>query len=99
MLDVATQTGRLDFISAILAVLTLILPLAGLYAFFDLRRLARQRAREVATAIAEEIAERVANDYLQREFQQILSIYGEVARDGANTAVADRISEVEDDEA
>ena len=68
----AAQLGRLDFLSALLALVSVALGLCAIFAFLNLRRIAKQVASEVAENVGKKTAETVANEYLQKEFLDIL---------------------------
>lgn len=74
-ISVATQLGRLDFISALLAVLGILIAIVSIYAFFNFRAVARKQASEEAKTIAAEIAEKTVNEYLQDEMPKIIDEY------------------------
>ncbi len=69
----AAQLGRLDFASLLLAMVAILIALAAVFAFLNLRHVAKDRATEVAESISGEIAEKAANKYLQEELPKILS--------------------------
>ena len=71
----AAQTGRLDFVSLILAAIGLILVIGGIFAFFNFRMIVKTHAINEATKIAEATAERVTNEYLQKELPDLLHEY------------------------
>ena len=77
VVEFAAQTGRLDFVSLILASIGVILFFGGLFFFVNFRSIAKKQAEEEATKVAENIAERVANEYLQREPPRIIDQYRE----------------------
>ena len=74
-MEVAAQLGRLDFASLLLAIVSLILVLGGVYAFINFRAIAKAHAVAEATKVAEATAERVTNEYLQRELPDLLDAY------------------------
>lgn len=74
-LAAAAQLGRLDFASLLLAIVSLILVLGGLYAFINFRAIAKAQAVKEARAVAQATAERVTNEYLQRELPDLLEAY------------------------
>ena len=71
----AAQLGRLDFVSALLGGIGVLLVLGGLYGFLNFRTIAKRQATEVATRVAEELAERKANEYLQDKLPVIVDAY------------------------
>lgn len=89
-LQIAAQIGRLDFVSLLLAIVSLILVLGGLYAFINFRAIAKAHAVEEANRVAEATAERVTNEYLQRELPDLLDAYrsfldpGDISDQAAN---------------
>lgn len=96
----AAQLGRLDFASLLLAMVGILIALAAVFAFLNLRRVAKERATEVATSISGEIAEKVANEYLQEELPNILSsnleLFGGV-RDQSADGIADAQTQADAD--
>jgi hypothetical protein len=76
----AHETGRLDFVTALLATITILLAFAGIFAFFDVRRSARQISKQVAETEARTVAEATAVIYLERELPKLWSEYQELAR-------------------
>ena len=72
---IAAQLGRLDLVSLLLAAIGLILVLGGVFAFLNIRYVARAQAIEAATEVAEAVAERMSNEYLQKELPDLLSAY------------------------
>ena len=60
VVEFAAQTGRLDFVSLILASIGIILVFGGLFSFVNFRSLAKKQAVEVATKVAEDVATKVA---------------------------------------
>ena len=80
VVEFAAQTGRLDFVSLILASIGIILVFGGLFSFVNFRSLAKKQAEEVATKVAEEKAEQAANEYLQRELLKLVNQYMEFTR-------------------
>lgn len=89
-LEVAAQLGRLDFASLLLAIVSTILVLGGIFAFINFRSIAKAQAVEEARKTAEATAERVTNEYLQRELPDLLEAYrsfldsNDVTDDAAN---------------
>ena len=78
----AAQLGRLDFVSALLGGIGVLLVLGGIYGFFNFRAIAKSQATEVAKGIieetrknAEDIAERTANEYVQENLPDIVEEY------------------------
>ncbi|MDE0279745.1 MAG: hypothetical protein OXN16_01495 [Gammaproteobacteria bacterium] len=84
----AAEIGRLDFISALLAIIATGLALAALFSFVHFRRVAKLQARETAEKIAREVAEKHANEYIQRELPKILASYSGMLEVDDNTANA-----------
>lgn len=67
----AAEIGRLDFLSALLAIVAIGLGLAAIYSFMHFKGVAKKQARETAEIIAKEIAEEQANLYIQKELSLI----------------------------
>lgn len=70
-----TAADLFAYAAVILASLTIIVALSGIFAFLSLRRLAKKEAQRVAKEIAEARAETAANLYLQAEMPELLRIY------------------------
>jgi len=87
-ITLATELGRLDLVSLLLTAIGLVLVVGGVFAFLNLREVARKQATEEAAKIAEEIAERKANEYLQDNLHDIvedyLPIIASIAKDRAD---------------
>lgn len=94
----ASQLGRLDLISLLLAIIGLILVLGGVYAFMNFRSIAKTHAVTESRKVAEETAERVTNEYLQRELPDLLEAYRSFgdSQDVTDDA-ADRMANAQDD--
>ena len=97
-IEYAAQLGRLDFVSAILAAIALLLVFAGIYAFIDFRKIAKARAEEVAKAVAKETAEREANLYLQKEMPNLFREYIEFMDGVPDDGDPDDIAGAQDNE-
>ncbi len=74
-ISVAAQMGRLDLISALLALIGIALVLAGVFAFMHFRDVAKKTACEESEKHAKIVAERVANEYIQQELPALLEAY------------------------
>lgn len=74
----AAQTHRLDFVSILLAVVTIILAIGGLFAFFEVRYRAKLAAQETARveckSIASKLLKRYVNDELPDEVRRLLEL-------------------------
>ncbi|MCB2012314.1 MAG: hypothetical protein KDF64_17300 [Geminicoccaceae bacterium] len=95
ILAYAAQTGRLDFISALLAVLAIILGLGAFPVFFFVQRRAENIAREVAESILKDALERIENDAIsrvERMLPKLVEEYGELARNAVNETIANEIA-------
>lgn len=79
-LSLATQFGRLDFISAVLASLAVILVFGGVFSFLNFRNIAKEQATKEAAQVAEEIAEKTAVLYLERELPDMIDNYYELVK-------------------
>src|SRR5438105_4532125 len=95
--QLASQTGRLDFVSALLASIAVALVLGGILAFLDFRRNARRMARAVAQEVAENTAERVANEYLQAKLPEIVKAYEEFIKQSMPSSPADAVAHQQPD--
>ena len=99
-IELATQTGRLDFISALLAILATMLGLAAFPLFFFLRYRAEKIARQVAEEVLEGAIERIeqrAISHIERALPTLVADYGEIARNAVNDLVADQIAAAQED--
>lgn len=74
-ISIAAQLGRLDFVSALLAIIGVALVLGGLFTFLHFRNVAKDEACKEAERHAKIVAERVANEYLQAELPALLEEY------------------------
>ncbi len=71
----AAQLGRLDFVSALLGCIAIILALGGIFAFINIRSSAKKTAKETAKETAEEIAEKAACSYIENNLPSIVDAY------------------------
>ena len=111
VVEFAAQTGRLDFVSLILASIGIILAFGGLISYVNFRSLAKKQAVEVATKVAEDVAakfaeekatkdaeekaERAVNEYLQEELPELVNQYMEFMEPFSNDD-ADEIAGAQD---
>jgi hypothetical protein len=94
----ASQLGRLDLISALLAAIAILLALGGIYAFVNIRSSARQVAREAAEAESRQLAEAAAVAYLERELPRLVASYRELARNAVADGEANAVAETQENE-
>ncbi|MEO0625255.1 MAG: hypothetical protein AAF183_24230 [Pseudomonadota bacterium] len=99
----ATQTGRLDFLSAILAVLALILGIGAFPVFWYAQVRAEKVAREAAKSAADaELAsvrariEELANQYLDKRIPELFQLYAQIGRETVAEDIANRIAGAQD---
>lgn len=97
ILELVNQFGLMGIVSVMLATLTVLVALVGIYAFFDVRRTAKRAAKAEATVIAREVAESRANDYLQAELPGMIAAYADFAKNAASAKDANDIAQVQDD--
>ena len=97
ILELVNQFGLLGIVSVMLASLTILVALVGIYAFFDVRRAAKRTAKREAEIIARDVAETRANEYLQAELPGMIAAYAEFAKNAATAKDADEIAEAQDD--
>lgn len=96
-ITLANQLGRLDFASLLLASVSTILVLGGIFSYFNFRSIAKAQAAEEAQKIAENTAERVTNEYLQRELPDLLSVYRSMLdSDGLSDQQANRMADAQE---
>ncbi|MBF9059105.1 hypothetical protein HKCCSP123_07910 [Rhodobacterales bacterium HKCCSP123] len=97
VVEFAAQTGRLDFVSLLLAIVSTILVLGGIFAFLNFRSIARTQAIAQAKETAEATAERVTNEYLQRELPDLMEAYRSfLGSEDVTDEVADRMAVAQD---
>lgn len=98
-LKIAAQLGRLDFASLLLAIVSTILVLGGIFAFLNFRSIAKAHAIAQAKETAEATAERVTNEYLQRELPDLLEAYRNfLDSDDVSDEAADQMASAQDDD-
>lgn len=95
--EFAAQTGRLDLVSVLLAIVAILLGLGGFVAFFSIRGLAKSTAHETATATAEAIAEKAAISHLEAELPKIVKEYFELVQNSVTAEQARAIAEAQDE--
>lgn len=95
-IQLATELGRLDFASALLACIGLILVAGGIFAFINFRAIAKKQAKTQATEIAEKIAEQTANEYMQKEGARLVKQYVRFYMDNPTDDEADDIANAQD---
>jgi hypothetical protein len=95
-MGLAHELGRLDFVTALLAALTLLVALGGIFAFFDVRRVAKSTASAEAEKHAKEIAEAAAVKYLENELPRLISAYAELAQNAVRADQADAIAQAQE---
>lgn len=96
----AAQTGRLDFLSAVLAVLALILGIGAFPVFFFVQRRAEKVAREEVQEILREAVARIEAEAISKVeamLPKLYEEYHEMAYRAANGDVADAIAAAQDD--
>jgi hypothetical protein len=94
--SIAAQTGRLDFLTATLAVLAAMVGIFGIYAFFDVRRVAARVAKLEAETVAAAIAEPTAVKYMERELPKLMDAYMELIRNSVADDAANAIAEAQE---
>jgi hypothetical protein len=72
VLNLAVQIGRLDFVSAILAMFGILVGLAAIFGIVEVRNRAEERARLTAKEIAENVAIIAAREEVQRSLPSIV---------------------------
>ncbi|MER8809382.1 hypothetical protein NKI12_03330 [Mesorhizobium australicum] len=95
ILELVNQFGLMGIVSVMLATLTILVALVGIYAFFDVRRAASRIAKEEAEKIAKDVAETSANHYLQKELPGMIAAYMELAKNAATPEEADEIAKAQ----
>ena len=68
----AGQLGRLDLVSLLLAIMAIVLTLGGLFAFLNLRQIAKRVAEAEVKRIAKDVARQTAQSYIQSEADSLL---------------------------
>lgn len=92
----AYNGGMLEIASMLLGLVSIILVVAGVFAFMNLRGYAQNAAREATKEAVESIAERVANEYIQRELPKIIHEYREFGYGVPGDDEADDIAQAQD---
>jgi hypothetical protein len=95
--DLPSHSWILDTMAVSLAAMTIVLALAGIVAFLNLRDQARKAAKKEANTVCPEIAERVANQYLQENLPKILDEYRELGWGSVGAQSADDIASAQED--
>jgi hypothetical protein len=93
IIQYSMQIGRLDFVSALLACIGVLMVFGGIFAFLNIRGISQSVAREVAT----ETAEKVTNKYLQDNLPIIIEAYDEFIEHQVNASVANQIAMAQED--
>lgn len=94
----AAQLGRLDFLSAALAVLGILIGLIAIIAFIHFRRVAKKEAKDVSKQVAKKAAEKAANKYIQENLLDILTANAHLFNGSVDDKTADEIANAQDDE-
>lgn len=84
--------------SVLLGAVGLLLAIGGVFAFLNLRGIARREARAVAERTAQGVSEAAAVRYLESELPNIVREYRELAGNAATYEDADDIADSEGDE-
>src|SRR3990167_1723775 len=96
----AAQTGRLDFLTAVLAVLALLLGLSAFPMFFFLKARAEHVAREAIEDVLKTAVERVEREAvlkLEEMLPTLVEEYSKLAKNAVSVEEADRIAAAQDD--
>lgn len=99
-IHVASQLGRLDFLSALLAVIALLSVLGAFPLFWFLRRRAQETAKEVVESeisLLEEKIEKRAIARMEELLPELIEDYGKFAIDAVSSDVADQIASVQEE--
>ena len=83
--------------AVLLAAITILLVLCGIFGFMSIRRTAKQRAEETAREVSGKVAEDTTNRYIQEHMAEIVAAYGNMMSgvDAASRAEANLIAEEE----
>jgi hypothetical protein len=92
VLEFAAQTGRLDFISTLLACISVLMVFGGVFAYINIQSKAENTAKDAA----EKKAEEVANFYLQKNLTSILESYEQFIRQHVTAVAADEIARAQE---
>ena len=78
----------------------IVLVVAGIFAFLNLRQVARRKAKKTAKTVAEKIARETTEQYIVTNIDAIIHEFLKAmpARGGASDDVADRIAQEESSE-
>ena|SRR5579872_6968396 len=97
-LSVASQLGRLDLVTILLGVISVLIVFGGIVAFFEVRSKAKKAAIEAAAGVAATTAEGVANKYLQDQLPLILQEYQDLIKSMVNADIANDIANAQENE-
>ncbi len=100
--EFAAQTGRLDFLSAVLAVLALVLGIGAFPLVYFLRQRAASVARDEINLALEDIktkAEAAAISKMEELLPTLLKEYGELAKNAVDDDIANMIAQAQGDNA
>ncbi len=94
VIQYSMQIGRLDFVSALLACVSVLMVFGGIFAFINIK----DKSKSIAEEIASEKAEEVANKYLQDNLPMIIEAYDEFIEHQVNASVANNIALAQENE-
>ncbi len=101
VMEFAAQTGRLDFLSAVLAVLAIILGVGAFPVFFFVQRRAEKVAREEVQEVLKESLEKIeaeAISKLEAMLPKLYDEYSDLVYRAASGDVANAIAAAQEDE-
>ena len=87
-LQVATQLGRLDVVSSILAMFGILIGLAAIFGFAEVR----VRAKEVAGDVARDEAKTAMDSYLNEKAPAIIRAHVELILPPSNSSTGDAVA-------
>lgn len=98
VVEFAAQTGRLDLISLLLAILGILIGLGAIYGFVHFRNVAKEQAIKVAKETSEEVAEKIANKYIQENLLDILKANAHLFDSSVDDNEANQIADAQENE-
>lgn len=100
VIQYAAQMGRLDLVSALLAIVAILLALSAIPAYILIKRKAERIARNVVESIRAEVtasAEKIVIAKLEQDLPGLVEDYMALARNTVNDDVAALIAQAQED--
>lgn len=99
VVEFAAQTGRLDFVSVLLAMIAILLAVLAFPVFYYIQRRAEAVARAEANEVLAELTKRIESDTISKfdaMLPRLFEVYSEMARQAATDDVSNRIAAAQD---